>query len=217
MDRFNYSQEETDYIEKFNGTDSKYWENIDPNMDTIKSKIRSYYLPLQKYECCYCKMLKQEKNGKAWNIEHIFPRETYPQFTFTPINLAMSCIECNNSKLAQDIKVGKNPIKRYPKSGSNIKIIHPHLDDYNLHIKVNKSPNGFIFHTPIKGSKKAKNTIVMCNLFRFQEAAFGSENHYVSSIVSHITKTLSACVSPEMTSEQMELAIKVAVTSAMEN
>ena len=217
MERFNYTQEETDFIQNFNGSDSKYWESQDQCMATIKAKVRSYYLPLQKYECCYCKMLKQEKNGKAWNIEHIFPRESYPQFMFTPINLAISCIECNNFKLAQDIKINKNQIRKYPKTGSNIKIIHPHLDDYDSHIKVNRAPDGSIFHTPINKSKKGRNTIIMCNLFRFQEAAFGPENLYLSSVVNQLTKTLTACVSQNMTAEQMEIAVKVAVTSTMGN
>lgn len=215
MQRFNYSSDEQIFINKFDKLDSKYWESSESFMGTIKGKIRSYFLPIQNNQCCYCKMLKQEKNGKTWNIEHIFPRDLYPQFTFTPENLAISCIECNNFKLAQDVKKNKPPIKRYPKTGSNVTIVHPHFDNYDDHIKINRDPDGRIFHTPINQSKKGRNTIVMCNLFRFQEEAFGLENQYQKSIEKHISKVLTTCLTNDMTSREIELLVKAAVNSSM--
>ncbi|MDM9638024.1 hypothetical protein ABFP31_00930 [Acinetobacter nosocomialis] len=215
MNRFNYSEEELAFINNFNINDSKYWETKSPLMDTIKGKIRAYFLPRQNNECCYCKMLKQEKNGKVWNIEHVFPREKYPQFTFIPENLAISCLECNGFKLAQDVKSNSKPIKNYPRTGFNIKIIHPHFDDYNEHIKVTRAPDGKIFHTPINKSKKGRNTIVMCNLFRFQEEAFGKENNYQKSVAEQITKVLISSINQKMSAQELDLAIQIAVKSSL--
>lgn len=160
-------------------------------------------------------MVKQEKNGKAWNIEHIFPRDLYPQFTFTPENLAVSCIECNNFKLAQDVKKNKAAIKKYPKTGTNITFIHPHFDNYESHIKITRAPDGRIFHTPINQSKKGRNTIVMCNLFRFQEEAFGHENRYQESIVKKISAVLTSCITNDMTPREIELLVEAAVKSSI--
>lgn len=215
MQRFNYSNDEHDFINQFNKQDSKYWESPDPCMSSIKAKIRSHFLPIQNNECCYCKMLKQEKNGKAWNIEHIFPRDLYPQFTFTPENLAISCIECNNFKLAQDVKKNRSAIKNYPKTGSNVTIIHPHFDDYDSHIKINRAPDGRIFHTAINKSKKGRNTIIMCNLFRFQEEAFGPENRYQESIVTKISAVLTSCIKNDMTPSEIELLVNATVKSVI--
>lgn len=216
MKRFNYSADELKFINDFDMLDSDYWESKVESMSTIKGKIRGHFLPLQKNQCCYCKMLKQENHGKTWDIEHIFPRDLYPNFTFIPLNLAISCTECNGFKSNKEVRIKtSSKSSRYPSTGSNISIIHPHFDNYDDHIKVIMGPDGRIFHTPINKSKKGRATIMMCNLFRFQEQAFGHENFYKTSISSQITKTLLACITQDMNAQEMALAIKVAVEGAI--
>lgn len=216
MERFGFIAAELSFIESFNGTDTKYWEKEDAVLGSLKKKVRTYYLVKQSYYCCYCKMLKQESHGATWDVEHIFPRKLYPQFTFTPENFAISCKECNQPKSDQEIRINTNTnLEKYPNSGNNIKILHPNLDIYEDHMKVTRSPDGAIFHTPINNSKKARATYTMCNLIRFQEKAFGTENLYARSIENHLIKVLTSCTQENMSKEQMDLAIKIAVKSCI--
>lgn len=219
MNQFDFSEDEQKFIDDFGLEDSKYWEKDDPNMVSIRSKVRNYYLDHQDQKCCYCHMFKQERNGKVWDIEHILPRATFPQFTFESNNLAVVCKDCNGTKLHQEVRCNTSSMykNKYPSSSSNIKIIHPNIDNYHDHIRITRAPDGRIFHTPINNSKKAIHTFNMCNLFRFQSQAFGEENLYSKSIEEHISKTLQACIDSDMTKEEMNIAIKVAVHTAFNN
>lgn len=204
-----YTEDEKSVIDSFNKVDSNYWNSDLEPLKTIRSKIKEYYLAVLGNKCCYCQMLKQENHGSTWDVEHILPKALYPQYMFELKNLSVSCKECNQAKLDKEICI--KSIKAYPRTGNNIKIVHPNFDVYQDHIKVVMAPDGKIFHTPLNGSKKARETIVACNLFRFQEEAFGKENSYKKSVSDKLAEVFVSMNLENLTEDQRKIAIQTAI------
>jgi len=216
MDRFNFSKNELEYISSFDLKDTNYWDNTDEIMTSIRKKIRDYFLLAQDYKCCYCKMTKQEDHGLVWDIEHILPKILYPQFTFTPLNLAISCKECNRNKWNNDIIIDNSKIgSKYITSSNNISIIHPHLDFYEEHLKVVRYGENKIFHTTVNNSSKGKNTIFQCNLFRFIENAFGNSRNFKRDLSNHIYNALSESIESDSTPQEISAIMRTAVNTAI--
>lgn len=140
----------------------------DDDIDNLKSKIKTHYLAEQKNTCPYCKQKINSNHGRYWDIEHIIPRSYAPSFMFEPLNLCMSCVDCNTAKSDKKITSSK-AVKTYPCSSSSFFIIHPHFDDYHENILVIKE--GF-YYVALK--KKGEKTIEICKLNRFYDfAEFG--------------------------------------------
>ncbi|ALS32446.1 hypothetical protein PTRA_a1195 [Pseudoalteromonas translucida KMM 520] len=92
------------------------------------------------------------RNAANCQVEHIAPKSKYKNFIFTPKNLCVVCVDCNNAK--RDIDVVKPlPLKKertkYPPS-SQFLIIHPHFDTYDEHLI--KFGERFYFSLTEKGS-----------------------------------------------------------------
>ncbi|ACH64104.1 conserved hypothetical protein [Aliivibrio fischeri MJ11] len=150
-----------------NGFSSENWS--DKDLDNIKKTIKNHYLKEQKNTCPYCKQKIKSNNGRHWDIEHIIPRSMTLSFMFEPLNLCMSCVDCNLAK--SDKKVTNSKAKRnYPIKSNSFSIVHPHLDNYHENIIVIKE--GF-YYVALK--KKGEKTIEFCKLNRFYEfSEFGS-------------------------------------------
>jgi uncharacterized protein (TIGR02646 family) len=125
--------------------------------DSIKTNIISHLRIQQFNECCYCKY-KLGFDIKEVDIEHIIPKSEYEIFTFTTLNLALSCPACNTKKSTKPVL--KKEIVNYPKNGKNFKIIHAHYDDYSDHIDI---INDCVF---VAKTSKGSETITYCELFR---------------------------------------------------
>lgn len=152
-------------------TDSQFcaqsWS--DDDIDNLKTKIKRHYLAVQKNTCPYCQQKIPSNHGRYWDIDHVIPRSTVPNFMFEPINLCMSCVECNSAKSDRKVTNSK-AVKKYPNTSSSFFIIHPHLDDYDKHILVIKA--GFYY---VALRKKGEKTIELCKLNRFYEfSEFGA-------------------------------------------
>lgn len=127
--------------------------------DSIKENLIADLRPKQDNKCCYCKR-ELGFDIKAVDIEHILPKSKYEKFTFSPKNLALSCPGCNTSKGAKEVL--KKAIKVYPRSGSNIIIVHAHFDDYNSSIEIHS--NAVYEGLNDKGCE----TIKQCKLYRLK-------------------------------------------------
>lgn len=133
------------------------WEK--PVFDGLKKKIRNNLRPKQQNKCCYCKK-ELGYDIKEVDIEHIIPKAEYKNFTFEPVNLALSCPACNTKK--GDTKILSKSVVRYPKTTKSFLIIHAHYDNYNEHINIH---NDCIFEGI---SKKGCRTIEVCELYRLK-------------------------------------------------
>lgn len=216
MQRFNFSELELKYINDFDLNDKTYWDNTNELMTSIRKKIRDHYLSSQNYQCCYCKMTKQEDHGLVWDIEHILPKILYPQFTFEPLNLAVSCKECNRAKWNKDVaEKSSNLSNRYLKTSKDITIVHPHLDKYEDHIQVIRYGENRIFHTTINDSIKGSNTFHACNLMRFLQSAFDPNKQFKRDLYMHIDTAIKETVEENTTAQEMSVIIKTAVYTAI--
>ncbi|OMO32248.1 hypothetical protein BH582_10885 [Vibrio sp. 10N.222.47.A9] len=140
--------------------DHNDWGN--DKFNDFKASVIEHLRIQQNNNCCYCKW-KLGYDIKNVDIEHIIPKSKYSEFTFNPKNLALSCPGCNTSKSSNNVL--HKPIKRYPRSGSNIMIIHPHFDDYEQCIEIH---DGAIYEA-IDDDGKGCDTIKICKLHRMKK------------------------------------------------
>lgn len=145
----------------------------------VKAKVIKHLRIEQNNRCCYCGK-ELGFDIKDVDIEHIIPKSKYPKFCFEPKNLALCCPACNTKKSHKDIVIKE--IKRYPKTGANISIIHAHYDNYADHIDILEE----CLYVP--KSSKGCETIKVCELFRLHEVEnkrkdFYSKNNPIMGLV----------------------------------
>lgn len=101
-----------------------------------KKNIKQHCIESQKKRCCYCNRLFPSKNGKIWDLEHIIHKKGYPRFRFEPLNLCISCPDCNGKKGNQEVLVDRLIGRQWPlpRESADYIIPHPHLDDWGEHI-----------------------------------------------------------------------------------
>lgn len=135
----------------------KGWSKGDCKTKKIKHKISVHTLYHQGCRCAYCERIL-EKGGVQ--IEHIAPKESNENFCYEPLNLVSSCSVCN----AIANKGSKDTILA-PKHGNyvnnNFTIVHPYLDDPDIHIKY-QDPERILFDKALC-TPKGLNTIDIFN------------------------------------------------------
>lgn len=98
---------------------------------TLRKSIRASLMRMQNNCCVYCGC----PTFGAEDVEHIAHKSDYPQFVFTPKNLAYSCKLCN-----QTFK-GKVDIVAYLHTDYDrcqFKMVHPYLDDVDRYFDTGK-------------------------------------------------------------------------------
>lgn len=146
----------------------------------LRCAIRDYYRKKQNGRCAYCKKDISLVSPLNCHVEHIVPKSLHLEFIFIPENLCTICADCNQIKknqetLAeiQDTLLKQSNNKKYPKNSKSFKIVHPHFDNYDEHIKIFNG-SYYMSHT-LKGNF----TIGACNLNRKMEK-FGWEKEIYS-------------------------------------
>lgn len=183
MKFYNYLPEEQTIIDTYDLLDHTFWNKKVKELAPLRLNLRNHYLNEQKDRCCYCKMLKQEKHGLTWDVEHIVPKALFPIFLFEKYNLSLSCKECNEAKSNKSIFIDeKYNYKKYPHEADRYSIIHPHFDKYSDHMEIMMFPTGQIFHTP--KSEKGKTLFSHCDLVRFTMKSLNFENIDKSLLIS---------------------------------
>ncbi|AOA58482.1 HNH endonuclease [Acinetobacter larvae] len=174
MKYYNYTNEEQSIIDTYDMVDHNFWSIKVKELAPLRLNLRNHYLAQQKNRCCYCKMLKQEKHGCTWDVEHIVPKALFPSFLFEKQNLSLSCKECNDEKSDKSVFSNHSyKYKKYPKESDKYSIIHPHFDKYSEHMRILQSPSGKIMHIPI--TNKGKTVFNHCNLLRFTMQFYDAE------------------------------------------
>lgn len=139
---------------------NKWKDNI---YKTIKDKIRDFYYEIQNGTCAYCRL---PINGGTDNIEieHIIDKNRRQDFTFEPLNLVVSCHNCNFSKSIKRVMNQCPPENSYPTNGHDFEIIHGHFDNYFVNIEFKQNS---IYHAL---THKGEQTIKKCSLDRLRLA-----------------------------------------------
>ena len=151
----------------------------DDDLEKVRSCIRNYYRNEQKGKCAYCKEPVSLRSAANCHVEHIVPKSKYLSFIFEAKNLCVACADCNEIKREQetlgiepDPLINGNIRVQYPRSSNAFKIVHPHFDVYNEHIKIF---NGYY----VDSSPKGHFTIGACKLNR-RLHQFGWEEDLIS-------------------------------------
>lgn len=198
---YSFTKEEDNVI---HGNFSTYRDWPKVVFDKIKENIIIHLRKEQRNKCCYCNR-ELGFDIKSVEIEHIIPKSLYGQFTFTPRNLALSCPGCNNGKGAENIL--KRSIIIYPRTSSNIKIIHPHYDCYQKHIEIH---DGTIYEgLDAKGCE----TIKVCKIFRLKNVVEMQKKMDIAkgSIIGQLVHGLQS-LTPEQRLD-VETMLKMVITT----
>jgi uncharacterized protein (TIGR02646 family) len=159
--KFDYSVLYKEHIPKPRMATS--WSNRTYNK--LKKHIKKHHSVFQDNKCAYCR-LPINFGGYGEPIEHIVPKSHKNFWMFHPKNLCLSCYGCNTKKgyknvLFNEYSTYPNGYHKYPSTSNDFAIIHPHLDNYSKHIKIND-----IICVPNNNSAKGKTTIEICKLNR---------------------------------------------------
>lgn len=164
-----------------------YWDNTnDHELKKIKKKIKDFYIKSQAYTCPYCRQKIHVEHNAAWDAEHIIPKDKHPQFMFEPLNLCVSCKDCNQEKSNKNVLKNKARTT-LPQNSEDYLVIHPHLDDYAKHIRI---LNSSLFFIPL--DTKGRATIEICGLLRFlyKFTDYGNIPTETKSMISRLSAEL---------------------------
>ena len=100
----------------------------------IKQALRKFLISQQGHECCYCRRWLLN-NAYASPIEHILPRDIYPEFALHFWNLAVACTACNSAKTADDWGMFAPPYVSYPIPEKSGHFFHPRFHQFNQHVR----------------------------------------------------------------------------------
>jgi uncharacterized protein (TIGR02646 family) len=137
------------------------WE--DDSVTELKLSIKKHYISEQGQTCAYCKVDLHTSHGRVWDTEHIIDKNSSPQWIFQPLNLCISCKDCNQAKGTRTVTKSTS-YKSFPKKASNYRIVHAHFDRYDDHIEV--CVPGVTYRYK---SEKGRETIDICGLLRYHE------------------------------------------------
>lgn len=167
----------------------------DECLEVVRGHIRRHYREVQFGICAYCRAAVSLQSSLNCHVEHIAPKSIYQKFIFEPRNLCVICADCNVIKRDQEVMAETpDPVirggtrKRYPKSSSAFKIVHPHFDVYDEHIEKFDS-----FY--VEKSEKGHFTIGACRLNR-RMREFGWEATFQEADVTSAAEDYLAASEP---------------------
>ncbi len=130
------TDEQKRIINGFGVLTKEHWSR---NQTKLRKAIRTELMKLQNNICVYCGCSTYSDE----DVEHIAHKADYPQFLFTPKNLAYSCKICN-----QIYKKSANVVAQLDAEYEKCEftIVHPYLDDVDHFLdtgkfQIQKKPN----------------------------------------------------------------------------
>ena len=160
-------------------------------VDKFRTEVKEHYFWHQANRCCYCSM-ELQLNARVFDAEHILDKSGFPEFMFHPENIAVACVICNTHKSAKSV-LSDDTVRpmTIPSSSADYKILHPHLDEWDHHLRFDEI--GRI--APVLGSSKGPETISICamdgiNLLRlsrkFAPASRKSAYELMCKVVTYV-------------------------------
>lgn len=143
--------------EKSPRTQTKHWEYTSGYAGKFKRELTKKLETIQANRCAYCRV---KLEGKYHHRDHIAPKELHPEYTFTPMNLVLSCYYCNTEcKGDTDTVIFKCFEYKY----NNFSIVHPYLDNPEEHLEFLGKENQILVSV-VDDSPKGEKTIRMFRL-----------------------------------------------------
>ena len=191
MKKVEYTTEFKAFINAYDKATYALWDVQTGLMADIRKHVKQHYLDEQGFRCAYCRMVKKERHGATWDVEHILPKSIFPQFLFEPENLAAACKECNSHKDAcQVLASNSTNQKQYPTNKNAYLIMHPHYDKFSDHFELTEVEGKRRLRA--KNGGKAKATYIACNFIRF-DFSFGEWDSFDTAIMDTVNHWLDHC------------------------
>lgn len=172
------------------------WDRQTNNVKAFKKAVREGGMLLQQDRCAWCTLLLGARGRRTAHRDHIAPKKIYPDWTFSPTNIVISCEFCNGFSVKCDLDTIRKAALQYDKC--EFWVVHPYFDEVTEHI-------GFSFDTAASGvvikglSDKGVWTVTNLKLddpyltiLRAHEYAY---HKMLDSLPPHYAKLLAAAVS----------------------
>jgi len=124
----------------------------------------TWALANQQQQCAFCGYFVGDvAHRRAWAVDHFAPKGTtlYPQWTFEPLNLIVTCHSCNSV-----FKKGFNTVVTAGVSYADTKfrLVHPYLDDIDDHVTGTYQGGHNRVGAPLAHSLEGKATVEVFHL-----------------------------------------------------
>lgn len=119
---------------------SKEWGRQTNDVNEFKNEVMEQGLVIQNNLCVWCGLLTGLEGHQRADRDHIAPKDKYPQWTFEPLNIAISCEFCNCFFVKGELDTVLTAAGTY--STSDFLIVHPYLEDPALHLTFGFQHNG---------------------------------------------------------------------------
>lgn len=100
----------------------------------IIDSLRKHLVELQRGRCCYCRRVL-DGIAYARQIDHVLPKNVYPQYAFVYRNLAVACFNCNHLKGVVNWSMWPLGRKKYIGKKDCVEFFHPRFHDYDSHVR----------------------------------------------------------------------------------
>jgi hypothetical protein len=111
----------------------KRWDKSRAQLVTrFKTTIMTHGMAVQDSRCAWCTLPVGAAGHRTAHRDHIAPKERYPQWTFTPMNLIVACEYCNGFAVKHDLDTIEVVQAEYEQC--TFWIVHPYLDIVSDHV-----------------------------------------------------------------------------------
>ena len=118
----------------------KEWDRQTTDVEQFKNAVMVQGLVIQNNRCVWCGLLTGIVGHQRADRDHIAPKNKYPQWTFEPKNIAISCEFCNCFSVKEELDTVLTVAGSY--STSVFRIVHPYLQNPALHLTFGFKNNG---------------------------------------------------------------------------
>jgi hypothetical protein len=138
-----------------------------PNWSRTPKRVKNFVtwaLENQREQCAICGYFVGDiANRRAWAIDHFAPKgkSLFPQWTFEPLNLVVTCHSCN-SIFKRDFNSVATVAPKY--SDSEFVLVHPYLDSVDIHVSGTYAGGSRRVGAPVAHTAKGRTTIEVFNL-----------------------------------------------------
>ena len=127
-------------------------------------KFVAWALANQRDQCAICGYFVGDiANRRAWAVDHFAPKgkSLFPQWTFEPLNLVVTCHSCN-SIFKRDFNSVATVAPKY--ADSDFVLVHPYLDAVDIHLTGTYAGGSRRVGAPVAHTSKGRTTIRLFNL-----------------------------------------------------
>lgn len=111
---------------------SANWASRRKLIQRFKAAVHTHGIAAQLSRCVWCTLPVGAAGHRTPHRDHIAPKKLYPQWTFTPKNLAIACEYCNGFSVKVDLDTIEVVDAQYDQCV--FRIVHPYIDVVSLHV-----------------------------------------------------------------------------------